>query len=155
MGDPSRGLLQTIMATFLAYHWPGTSGNIYDPLANIAAAINYARHVYGPNLMSGGSGLGSGHGYASGTSSALPGWAVVGERGAELVKFRGGEQVTPLHGRGGGRPGRGVGTGHRRRTPRHNDLLAQLIGVTAQGPAVMGAALAGGARSATYKALYS
>jgi hypothetical protein len=65
-GDPSRGLMQTIMSTFLAYHWPGTSFNIYDPLANIAAALNYARHRYGPSLMSGGTGIGSGHGYALG-----------------------------------------------------------------------------------------
>lgn len=65
-GDPSRGLMQTIMSTFLAYHWPGTSFNIYDPLANISAALNYARHRYGPSLMSGGMGIGSGHGYALG-----------------------------------------------------------------------------------------
>jgi hypothetical protein len=65
-GDPSRGLLQTIGSTFDAYHVAGTSTNIYDPLANIAAAINYARHVYGPSLMRGGMGLGSGHGYALG-----------------------------------------------------------------------------------------
>ena len=65
-GDPSRGLLQTIGSTFSAYHVPGTSTNIYDPLANIAAAINYARHRYGPSLMSGGQGMGSGHGYDSG-----------------------------------------------------------------------------------------
>jgi len=66
MGDPSRGLLQTIMSTFRAFHWPGTSWNIYDPLANIAAAINYAVHRYGPSLMSGGMGMGSGHGYDTG-----------------------------------------------------------------------------------------
>jgi hypothetical protein len=66
-GDPSRGLMQVIMGTFRAYHWPGTSMNIYDPLANIAAALNYARHVYGPSLMSGGMGIGSGHGYAAGS----------------------------------------------------------------------------------------
>lgn len=40
-GDPSRGLMQTIMTTFLAYHQKGTSSNIYDPVANIAAGINY------------------------------------------------------------------------------------------------------------------
>jgi Transglycosylase SLT domain len=67
MGDPSRGLMQVIGSTFAAYHWPGTSGNIFDPLANIAAALNYARHVYGPSLMSGGMGIGSGHGYATGS----------------------------------------------------------------------------------------
>lgn len=94
-GDPSRGLLQTIGATFAAYHVAGTSRNIYDPLANVAAAINYARHVYGPSLMSGGNGLGSGHGYAGGTSGAEAGWAWVGEKGPELVLFHGGEQVIP------------------------------------------------------------
>jgi hypothetical protein len=72
-GDPSRGLLQTIGSTFDAYHVAGTSTNIYDPLANIAAAINYARHVYGPSLMRGGMGLGSGHGYALG--GLIPGYA--------------------------------------------------------------------------------
>lgn len=65
-GDPSRGLLQTIMATFRAYHVRGTSWNIYNPLANVAAAINYARHRYGPTLMRGGMGMGSGHGYWGG-----------------------------------------------------------------------------------------
>lgn len=65
-GDPSRGLLQTIMTTFQAYHIAGTSNNIYDPLANIAAAINYAEHTYGPTLMRGGMGMGSGHGYDNG-----------------------------------------------------------------------------------------
>ncbi|OOG61991.1 phage tail tape-measure protein [Sinorhizobium sp. A49] len=36
-------------------------------------------------------------GYASGTSSARPGVAWVGEKGPELVRFRGGEQVIPNH----------------------------------------------------------
>ena len=94
-GDPSRGLLQTIGSTFAAYHVAGTSNNIYDPLANVSAAINYARHVYGPSLMSGSGGLGSGHGYAKGTQGAQRGWAVVGENGPEMVNFSGGEQVVP------------------------------------------------------------
>lgn len=79
-GDPSRGLMQTIGATFRAFHWPGTSNNIYDPLANIAAALNYARHTYGPNLANRSGGIGSGHGYGygglvadSGTTLS-PGW---------------------------------------------------------------------------------
>ncbi|MER6351249.1 phage tail tape measure protein [Streptomyces sp. NPDC001634] len=46
-GDPSRGLAQTIMSTFMAYHQSGTSSNIYDPVANVAAAINYIKAVYG------------------------------------------------------------------------------------------------------------
>jgi SLT domain-containing protein/phage-related protein len=101
-GDPSRGLLQTIGSTFAAYHLAGTSFNIYDPLANVAAAINYAKHVYGPGLMSGGGGLGSGHGYWAGTNSAMPGWAWVGERGPELMRMRGGEQIVPANRTGGG-----------------------------------------------------
>jgi len=66
MGDPSKGLLQVIGATFAAFHVPGTSYNIFDPLANIAAAIAYAFSRYGPTLMRGGMGMGSGHGYDSG-----------------------------------------------------------------------------------------
>jgi phage-related protein len=46
-GDPSRGIMQTIMSTFDAYHQPGTSFNIYNPIANIAAAINYIKSRYG------------------------------------------------------------------------------------------------------------
>jgi LysM repeat protein len=46
-GTPSIGLLQVIQPTFDAYHVPGTSENIYDPVANITAACNYAYHVYG------------------------------------------------------------------------------------------------------------
>jgi phage-related protein len=93
-GDPSRGLMQVIGSTFSEYHWPGTSSNIYDPLANIAAALNYARHVYGPTLMSGGMGIGSGHGYALGGAITEPvlGWGVnsgqtytFGENGPEWV----------------------------------------------------------------------
>jgi hypothetical protein len=34
--------------------------------------------------------------YGSGTSSARAGWAVVGERGPELMKLRGGEQIAPV-----------------------------------------------------------
>jgi phage-related protein len=46
-GHPSQGLMQTIPSTFMAYHQPGTSFNILDPIANIAAGINYIRAVYG------------------------------------------------------------------------------------------------------------
>jgi hypothetical protein len=44
--------------------------------------------------------------YGSGTNSALPGWGWVGERGPELLRFRGGEQVLPA-GAGGGWGGGG------------------------------------------------
>ena len=40
-------------------------------------------------------GLPTDDGYATGTRNARPGWAWVGERGPELVRFGGGEQVIP------------------------------------------------------------
>lgn len=46
-GDPSRGLMQTIGSTFSSYHVQGTSNNIFDPVANIAAGVNYAVSRYG------------------------------------------------------------------------------------------------------------
>ncbi|MEU7219872.1 transglycosylase SLT domain-containing protein [Nocardia iowensis] len=46
-GTPSKGLLQVIDQTFAAYHVEGTSWDIYDPIANISAACNYAAHNYG------------------------------------------------------------------------------------------------------------
>jgi LysM repeat protein len=46
-GTPSCGLLQTIAPTFKAYHVSGTSWDVFDPVANIAAACNYAAHNYG------------------------------------------------------------------------------------------------------------
>lgn len=46
-GTPSIGLLQVIQPTFDAYHVPGTPYDIYDPVANICAAANYAAHRYG------------------------------------------------------------------------------------------------------------
>ncbi|GHH88554.1 hypothetical protein GCM10018793_68630 [Streptomyces sulfonofaciens] len=46
-GIPSKGLLQVIPPTFSSYHVSGTSWNIYDPVANITAAANYAADRYG------------------------------------------------------------------------------------------------------------
>ncbi|GAC70724.1 phage tail tape measure protein [Gordonia soli] len=46
-GHPSQGLTQTIPGTFAANHQPGTSNNITDPVANIAASMNYVRRTYG------------------------------------------------------------------------------------------------------------
>ena len=42
----SRGVLQTIPPTFAGNHQPGTSTNIYDPIANTAAAMNYVMRRY-------------------------------------------------------------------------------------------------------------
>lgn len=46
-GVPSKGLLQVIQPTFNTYHVSGTSRELYDPVANITAACNYAAHRYG------------------------------------------------------------------------------------------------------------
>jgi SLT domain-containing protein len=46
----ARGIAQLIPATFAHYHQPGTSTNIYDPIANICASMNYVIHRYGVTL---------------------------------------------------------------------------------------------------------
>ena len=46
-GQASRGLMQTIPTTFAAHHVSGTSNSIYDPVANIAAGMNYMMNRYG------------------------------------------------------------------------------------------------------------
>ncbi|MFE4857388.1 hypothetical protein [Streptomyces sp. NPDC056670] len=60
-GDLAKGLMQTISATFNAYKFPG-HGDIFNGYDNLLAALNYAKHRYGPGL----SFLGQGHGYDSG-----------------------------------------------------------------------------------------
>ncbi len=96
IGQNSRGLLQVIPDTFAAYRNPSLSGNIYDPLANVYAALNYMIKRYGsisavvnPRRAS----KNGWYGYAVGTRSATPGVRWVGETGAELVAFNGGERV--------------------------------------------------------------
>ncbi|EST30854.1 transglycosylase SLT domain-containing protein [Streptomyces roseochromogenus] len=46
-GTPSKGLLQVIQPTFNTYHVAGTAFDLYDPVANITAACNYAAARYG------------------------------------------------------------------------------------------------------------
>src|SRR6185437_669098 len=128
-GQNSRGLMQVIPATFASYHWPGTSGNIYNPLANIAAALNYARHVYGPSLMSGGMGIGSGHGYALGGIISEPIWGVGRSGRRYTFGERGPETVTP-------------GAGGDGSMARVEALLRQLIAATNAAPSRSGAAFA-------------
>jgi hypothetical protein len=100
-GDPSRGLMQTIATTFSAYHWPGTSWDIFDPFANIAAAINYGAHN-GRGFGSGPGQIGSGHGYSlGGKVMDSGGWLAPG---ATMVRNNTGraEHLVPTTGRHGG-----------------------------------------------------
>ena len=53
----SRGVAQCIPDTFASNHVPGTSANIYDPVANIAASMRYVMNRYG--VSSDGSNLAS------------------------------------------------------------------------------------------------
>ena len=46
-GTPSQGAFQFIEPTFRAYHEPGTSTNLRDPVAQAAAFVNYAVGRYG------------------------------------------------------------------------------------------------------------
>ena len=138
-GHPSQGLLQTIPSTFKKFHWPGTSFNIDDPMANIAAAVNYADHTYGPTLMRGGKGLGSGRGYATGGIIPEPVFGVgmsgkrysFGERGPERIL----PGTTP-NGGGGGSPGLTVYQGN-----TLIQLIQQLVTINRQQPQQMGAAM--------------
>ena len=43
----SRGGVQTIPETFASFHQPGTSTNIYEPVANLCASMNYVMSRYG------------------------------------------------------------------------------------------------------------
>jgi phage-related protein len=96
-GMASRGLAQVIPPTFASNHVAGTSSNIFDPVANVAAAIRYITRRYGniTNVQQADASKPP-QGYALGTPGANRGWATVGERGIERVNFRGGERVDPL-----------------------------------------------------------
>ncbi|GGX08146.1 transglycosylase SLT domain-containing protein [Streptomyces noursei] len=93
-GIASSGLMQVIPPTFKEYHQSGTSWDIFDPVANIAAAINYikARYKDISNVQQADPSKPP-KGYWTGTSYASPGLALVGEKGPELINFRGGERV--------------------------------------------------------------
>jgi phage-related protein len=96
-GHPSQGLMQCIPGTFNAYRLPALSANIFEPLSNVVASMRYALSTYG-SLAGAYNRPG---GYAGGTDSAAPGWHWVGEKGPELVNFRGSEIVVPNYALGG------------------------------------------------------
>ena len=75
---PALGLMQTKRQTYEAYKHKGAVG-IFNGPDNIYAALNYAKHKYGPSL----SALGNGHGYANGGITNKP--AIFGEKGPEMA----------------------------------------------------------------------
>lgn len=77
----AQGLMQVLLATFLSNHVPGTSMNIFDPLANVAAGIHHAIHEDPGGL----SYLGQGHGYAMGGFAKAGRWITAGEAGPESI----------------------------------------------------------------------
>ena len=99
-GHPSRGLLQVIGSTF-ARSCRRDQQQHLRPIRQHRRRDQLRRPAYGPNLANQYGGIGSGHGYALGTLCAAPGWGWVGERGPELMHFRGGEQVIPAYRAGG------------------------------------------------------
>lgn len=46
-GHPSRGLMELIPENFAQYHVAGTANNVFDPVANVAAAVRYMIARYG------------------------------------------------------------------------------------------------------------
>lgn len=75
---PAMGLMQTKRSTFNAYKAPGHD-DIFNAYDNLLAALNYAKHRYGPSL----SFLGQGHGYANGGIAIEP--SIFGEDGPEMA----------------------------------------------------------------------
>lgn len=59
-GTPTKGLMQLLDSNFAKYHVAGTSNSIFDPVANVAAAIGYMLATYGHLVGA------NGHGYALG-----------------------------------------------------------------------------------------
>lgn len=92
-GDPSRGLMQTIGATFNAYAGSLRSRGIYDPLANIYASMRYALARYGSLAAA----YNRPGGYASGGRPRPGEVAWVGEEGPELVRFGSGKSTVFDH----------------------------------------------------------
>src|SRR5215471_7843325 len=72
-GTPSKGLMQVIDPTFAAYCAPYCGRGIWDPFANIWAAVRYGRARYGANLLNV---IGRGHGYAQGGILNEPVWGI-------------------------------------------------------------------------------
>lgn len=75
-GTPSKGLMQVIDPTFASYRNRSLSSDIYDPLSNIVASMNYTISRYGS--------LGAGYNQAGGYDNG--GWMMPGERGMNFSR---------------------------------------------------------------------
>jgi hypothetical protein len=95
-GTPSKGLMQVIDPTFNAFAGPFRSRGIWDPLANIYAAVAYALSRYGGNIAAV---LGHGHGYALGGTLYEP-VVGIGQHSGDPYAFaeNGPERWSPLSG---------------------------------------------------------
>jgi TP901 family phage tail tape measure protein len=100
MGTPSQGLMQVIRPTFEYWRAHFLPDNPFNPMANIYAALNYAKH--GKGFGTGPGQIGSMHGYAAGGLITEPIFGI--GRSGQRYSFgeRGPERVTPGTGRGGG-----------------------------------------------------
>jgi hypothetical protein len=101
-GTPSIGLAQVIGPTFARYHLPGWN-DIWNPVANLIAAIRYILARYGsvfrvqqanPNLPP--------RGYAAGVWNVLSDQLAMIHRGEMVVPAYAAQQVRGGHGGGGG-----------------------------------------------------
>jgi hypothetical protein len=90
-GNRAMGLWQILMPANAGF----VHGNVFNEMVNARAAVAIWRaqgyrawetYTNGAYLRY----------YGNGTMGAAPGWGVVGERGPELVNFRGGEAVVPM-----------------------------------------------------------
>lgn len=90
-GDPSRGLMQTIGATFNAYKLP-KYGNIWNPLHNMIASIRYQMARYN-QLVTWTPYSGGGLVPEFDTGGIVPG--PIGS--PQLIKAHGGETILPTH----------------------------------------------------------
>lgn len=103
-GDPSRGLMQTIMSTFESYRSQSLPDNIFDPVSNIVAGIHYIQSRYGsissvPGLVS----MAAGNGYVGYDSG---GWL---EPGITHVVNNTGQPERVISPRGAGPAGSALG----------------------------------------------
>lgn len=77
-GTPSKGLMQVIDPTFRTYAYPGYDTDIYDPLSNILASIQYTLATYG-SLANGWRGVGYANGIGKiSLSDLFPAYSVGG-----------------------------------------------------------------------------